>query len=539
MMHEKRDFAEMSENTARGGNGLAPVESAESNNPEHQLGLKSTYIDEGELSHLTQEHRDYLLARHGTLALDPIPSDDPADPYNWPAWKKNVNLVLVAFHAFMCTFTAASIIPAFEPLSEALHTTIPRTSYLVSMQIAVLGFAPLFWKPISYRFGRRPVWLISTLLSCVLNIGCAVSTSYGTLSLCRCLVSFFISPASAIGTGVVVETFFKKDRGQKAGIWTALATLGPPTGPFVMGFVTYHVGFKWIFWILAIINGVQFILYIFFGPETRFIRRGVEHRGKSAFKEEYLNFGRLDPSPIRPVEFIAPAFLAKYTSILIPAVSYALVFNFASVFLTVEIPQIFIPKFGFNPQQLGLQFLGIMIGTVIGELLAGPLSDWWMKRGSKKVGDQLVRPKPEHRLWMSYLGFLLSIVGLIVFGIQTLHAKQMHWNVTPIIGIGIAAAGNQIVTTVLISYALESHPEASSSIGTFVNLVRQTWAFIGPFYFPDMLTSLNVAGACGLMAGLLAIFAVVPIVVIQFLGGRWRESRTNKDNMRGPTGRGD
>jgi hypothetical protein len=36
---------------------------------------------------LPKAHRDYLLERHGTLELDPIPSMGPADPYNWPEWK--------------------------------------------------------------------------------------------------------------------------------------------------------------------------------------------------------------------------------------------------------------------------------------------------------------------------------------------------------------------------------------------------------------------------------------------------------------------
>ena len=31
--------------------------------------------------------REYLLRRHGTVDLDPIPAADDADPYNWPVWK--------------------------------------------------------------------------------------------------------------------------------------------------------------------------------------------------------------------------------------------------------------------------------------------------------------------------------------------------------------------------------------------------------------------------------------------------------------------
>lgn len=38
-------------------------------------------------SFLSQSHREYLLSRHGTLELDPVPSMSDADPYNWPGWK--------------------------------------------------------------------------------------------------------------------------------------------------------------------------------------------------------------------------------------------------------------------------------------------------------------------------------------------------------------------------------------------------------------------------------------------------------------------
>lgn len=51
-----------------------------------EAGIPSTYADIVS-SELSKAHRDYLMERHGTLELDPIPSMDPADPYNWPSWK--------------------------------------------------------------------------------------------------------------------------------------------------------------------------------------------------------------------------------------------------------------------------------------------------------------------------------------------------------------------------------------------------------------------------------------------------------------------
>ena len=71
-----------------------------------------------------------------------------------------------------------------------------------------------------------------------------------------------------------------------------------------------------------------------------------------------------------------------------------------------------------------------------------------MNRKAKALGH---KPAPEHRLWLSHLGFVTVIVGLIVFGVQLQNATPMQWNVTPIVGAGIAAFGNQIVTTVLVT----------------------------------------------------------------------------------------
>lgn len=70
-------------------------------NSRHDLELEAdlehaathaTYLQQTEIAHLSDEHRQFLLARHGTLELDPVPSMTDADPYNWPKWKVSVFL---------------------------------------------------------------------------------------------------------------------------------------------------------------------------------------------------------------------------------------------------------------------------------------------------------------------------------------------------------------------------------------------------------------------------------------------------------------
>lgn len=101
----------------------------------------------------------------------------------------------------MGTFAAAGIIPAYETISEMFGVSLTRASYLTSLQIAILGGAPLFWKPLSNRYGRRPIFLFSLITSLVCNVGCAKSPDYASLAACRALQAFFISPASGMAHG--------------------------------------------------------------------------------------------------------------------------------------------------------------------------------------------------------------------------------------------------------------------------------------------------------------------------------------------------
>lgn len=80
-------------------------------------------------------HADYLLQRHGTTDLDPLPSADPLDPLNWPTWRKNTYLAIFAFHGMMAGFLAAGLVPASALMADAYGKSLTAVSYLVSAQV--------------------------------------------------------------------------------------------------------------------------------------------------------------------------------------------------------------------------------------------------------------------------------------------------------------------------------------------------------------------------------------------------------------------
>ena len=49
----------------------------------------------------------------------PIPTDDPADPLNWPSWRKVVCMVSVSLYAFVANYISASMAPALPLWNHA------------------------------------------------------------------------------------------------------------------------------------------------------------------------------------------------------------------------------------------------------------------------------------------------------------------------------------------------------------------------------------------------------------------------------------
>lgn len=75
----RRDGRDEVEDASGGKTDIDLVESAGQN--------RAATYGESVAARLPKAHRDYLMERHGTLDLDPIPGMGAADPYNWPEWK--------------------------------------------------------------------------------------------------------------------------------------------------------------------------------------------------------------------------------------------------------------------------------------------------------------------------------------------------------------------------------------------------------------------------------------------------------------------
>lgn len=435
---------------------------------------------------LTPFAREYLVNRHGTTDLDPMPSAHDADPFNWPRRKKLSVLFLLAFHCMISTLSMTALIPAYTQLADEFGMTVHDCTYLTLIQVVILGVAPLTWGPLATVFGRRPIFLVSLIMSVIGNVACAVSPNYGSIMFFRAFVAYFLSPANTLSSAVVTDVFLRTERARGISVCTLMLSLGVPFGPLIFGFVTARAGFRWIFWVLAIVNGVQLIAYFFLGHETLLIRNlneieDVSEDEPNDFKTKYLKCNRIGSRGISKLDFIEPLAMAACPRAILPALAQSVVFLFGSIFLVIEIPLQLEHKFHLNADQVSLQFLGMIIGCILAEPVGGLLSDVGMNLRRMTRGEDA--SPPEFRLWLSYAGYCLLLTGVPLFLVSTDNAVTGRWTVTPVVGTAIAAGGNQIAMTTLATYAVDCAVEDAVSVGILISFWRQLIAFIGPLWY--------------------------------------------------------
>lgn len=108
------------------------------------------------------------------------------------------------------------------------------------------------------------------------------------------------------------------------------------------------------------------------------------------------------------------------------------------------IPTLFEQKYGFSPENTGLAYIGLGLGSSIGLVITGALSDKIVTNLAAKNGGQR---KPEYRIPLIMAAALVLPIGLFWFG-WTGQTHQ-HW-ILPMMGLFFIGLG---MTPVVVSTA--------------------------------------------------------------------------------------
>ena len=290
--------------------------------------------------------------------------------------------------------------PAVPQLMANFHLHSDFLQTLV-VSIYVLGQAvgPLIAAPVSELHGRRPVYLASAVLFLGFTVGCALSPSLPSLVVFRFLAGCAGATPTTIGGATIADIYPADARAGAMAVWGMGVQLGPTIGPLVGGFLSEKMGWRWVFWLQAIVIGALTLLSAALLPETypgiRFKRTG--HPAAAHLRQ----------SLVRPVRLLftsqAVAFLGIYT---------AVIFGYFYLFLST-LPVVFQGRYHFGIGTSGLAYLGLGVGAFIGLVLCGKVGGAVFDR-LKAKNDNIAKPK--YRLPLLIATSPLSATSLFIYG---------------------------------------------------------------------------------------------------------------------------
>ncbi|KAJ7016249.1 major facilitator superfamily domain-containing protein [Mycena alexandri] len=423
-------------------------------------------------------------------------------PQNWPARKKWVNLSLATLVMLVANLGSSTISPgSSEVLSEFKATSTELKALIVSIFSLGIALGPMLLAPISDKYGRRVVYLCSILFFIIFSCICAVSGNLPMLLLFRFLTG--VSASNTCG-GTIGDLFGPHQRGKAMA--RALYGLAPISSnalsPVIGGYVIFGLGWRWAFWINAIIAAPVVIVAIFFLGEshapTLLARKAKEDGEEDAKGCGELIKGRVDPPDAVPASLYAPDGLLPEP---LHGLSLRPLRN--NIFLTT-MSLVFKGIYGFNVGEVGLSFLGLSAGMLIGNVLTGLVSD---RQYEKAKEAHHGTPHPESRLTETVYTGLLVPLGLFWFGWSAQEKVQFVCPIiaTSFLGIAISAAYISIQ-----SYMLDAFASEAADVLAATTFLRSVFGTILPSPAPPRTPSLALGGGNSMLGFISLVLVPIP-----------------------------
>ncbi|KAH6880421.1 serine/threonine kinase 16 [Thelonectria olida] len=211
------------------------------------------------------------------IILQPQPTDDPNDPLNWAQWRKYVNIGLVCLYvAYTAEFINAGA-PTWGLMHDQLGFSYEILNDSYAAGCAALAVGSLLLIPFALKFGRRPLYLFSTVLQFCLSIWSAKMQTVADLMLINVLQCLFGSLAEVIVQMTIADLFFVHQRGKMNALYVWVWLLSSYLGMLIAGFVAKGQGWRWVWWWNAIIFGVSIFIVGFGYEETKYSPPASSH----------------------------------------------------------------------------------------------------------------------------------------------------------------------------------------------------------------------------------------------------------------------
>ncbi|KAL9077585.1 MAG: hypothetical protein Q9157_003309 [Trypethelium eluteriae] len=156
---------------------------------------------------------DRIHARHAgrgqrDVVLVPQPSNDPDDPLNWHRWRKHVFSTCICVYTLMVGIASAAIYSVLVPISQATGLTLDDLNDGTGYMFLMFGWGCLFWQPIAVQYGKRPVYLFSTLATMAIMVWVPYTKTNGQWIGSKLLQGFFGAPIESLCEISVTDVYW-------------------------------------------------------------------------------------------------------------------------------------------------------------------------------------------------------------------------------------------------------------------------------------------------------------------------------------------
>ncbi|OAA61408.1 Major facilitator superfamily transporter [Cordyceps fumosorosea ARSEF 2679] len=463
----------------------------------------------------TQNQDDPSFWAPGTLTLEdlqsaseqvilhPTPSSDPNDPLNWTPRRKTVNFTLVCFYVLM-TFVQLDVgFTSWDQYQDELGFSIDFLNAAAAINYAGLAVGCIFLVPLVHKYGRRPMYIFSTLLQLVSCVWLGATQTRGDMIGSNLLSGISGAISETIVQITIADLFFVHHHGAMNG-WYLFATFaGAYLGPVASGYIVNSQGWRWVWWWCVIIFSVNLVMIVLFFDESKYVsiiqgqpgprpiaaiasnesgeaqcvsdgfdklEAGIKQVASCDRTKETVSVGsHIDPTiPLKTRrqrlalitktdgsmagDFYQPlVLLFTFPAVAFIALTYGSLLAWFAVVVSVQATYLFNPPYNFSAIGVGLMNIAPFIGTIPAIWVGGYLNDKsiiWLARRNGGIYE------PEMRLWMSIPMAFVTPAGILMFGLGLYY--EAPWPLLAV-GFGVFGFGLVVAGDIGLSYAMDCY----------------------------------------------------------------------------------
>ncbi|KAK4552463.1 hypothetical protein LTR86_010306 [Recurvomyces mirabilis] len=197
--------------------------------------------------------------------------------------------------------------------------------------------------------------------------------------------------------------------------------------------------------------------------------------------------------------------LVSIPGVLFCSLTYAVLLAWSTVMTTAVSTYMLEPPYNFTAAQIGLMSLGPFIGSTLGALIVGPVSDYVALRLARRNNGIY---EPEMRFWVFIPFIPFQLAGAWWFGYGL--ADGASWPQVAV-AYGVCNFGSAPLQAIALTYMLDAYNDIIGDALTGLTVLRNTFSTIFVFAMPAWAAAVgipNVFNTIGAIGCLILSFAV-------------------------------